>query len=208
MPGDVTVNDSDFRAYVNAASRQITGYESISSTVHRLELATPVFAVGDTILIVGREDVSGEAEYTVPAATDIVEVAEIDSIDFAVGTSEAVVIANLPTSVQVTLEDGTVRYLNIEDWSSDNYSSTAEGTYLFEGDLVLVHNVNNSQELKAQVEVEVSEAVVEGIVTDLSAVTLEINGTEYQVSSAATDPFRGLTVRQAKGAPYSGWESH
>ncbi len=61
VPADVTVEANDFRASVNGASRVITSYTNINTTTHQLQLATPVFAVGDAIRIDSFQDVGGSA---------------------------------------------------------------------------------------------------------------------------------------------------
>lgn len=102
---------------------------------------------------------------------EIIDVAELEDIYADYGTS--LEDLELPETVEVTLEDGTVRNLEV-DWDTDTYESQTAGVQMVIGRIELEQYVVNSSDLKANIKVHVMEEGEEIPVTKIMLDRTEI----------------------------------
>ncbi|MGM0651122.1 MAG: T9SS type A sorting domain-containing protein, partial [Bacteroidota bacterium] len=85
---------------------------------------------------------------------NIISVASLDDIEVDQYTPFA--STGVPDSAEVTLEDTDTEMLDI-NWDSINYNGDVPGTYTITGDLVLIENVLNPDNLTANIDIIVNE---------------------------------------------------
>ena len=106
---------------------------------------------------------------------DISSVATISDINVAYGT--AIASANLPSTVNATLSDGTKQALVITwDNGTPAYDANTAGTYVFSGALTLQSNITNTNNLKTSVNVIVAAQPVSPITVVQVAGSSLLNG--------------------------------
>lgn len=122
-----------------------------------------------------------------PPARNIVSVAQISDINVANGTLFANI--NLPTTVQVTLDDSSTANLDVS-WNQGSYDGNTAGTYALTGDIILPvdGSITNTSNLTASVNVIVAGACISAtkngatVCATISSSTNSSNITAFTVS--------------------------
>ncbi len=96
----------------------------------------------------------GEAEE--PEVLNIASIASLENIEVEFGTSKESL--SLPSRVEVTFNDDSKENLNVT-WNDGepNYNGSSAGTYVFEGEIEISEELTNTDNLKAQITVNVLE---------------------------------------------------
>jgi len=105
-----------------------------------------------------------KAELKVTVEKEIVEKLNIDTVpisqDITVEYGTKVDEIALPDKIEVILEDDTTKKLQVV-WNTEKYNGNVAGDYMLEGTLSLIDNVENNNNLKAQIKVTVEKEIVQ-----------------------------------------------
>ncbi|MFO7790218.1 MAG: T9SS type A sorting domain-containing protein [Bacteroidales bacterium] len=99
-------------------------------------------------------ELSPRIDFERDCPVNIVSIATLSDIEVDQYTPFA--STGVPGSVGVTLEDTDTEMLDI-NWDSSNYNGDVPGTYTITGDLVLIENVLNPDNLTANIDIIVNE---------------------------------------------------
>ncbi|MCD9024084.1 Ig-like domain-containing protein [Cohnella silvisoli] len=123
----------------------------------------------------------GDGNGSIPTSITVTSTPVIANIPVANGTSLVSVLGNLPSTVQITLSDGTTPTVNAT-WNGGTpaYNASIAGTYVFSGKLALPKGVTNPNNVQASVNVVVSKAlptqvsstIVTGVVSSFSDINV------------------------------------
>ena len=118
---------------------------------------------GDIVLpegITNSYDIQAQVQITVlepaPVVRDITTIAAINLVTVDAGTTLSAI--ELPVQVQVTLDDASNVILDV-NWNLDRYNGEMPGTYTLTGDIVLPEGITNNTEIKAQIQITVSDPI-------------------------------------------------
>ncbi len=177
-----------------------------------INASTNVWAYATKVDLLDSEIVM--AEYIIPEG-NIESVELFSDVEVAVGTIFEEL--PLPASINATLDDvdQTVVELDII-WQEGDYDGTVTGTYNLIGDIVLVGSITNTENIKAEINVIVTEEVIEYAIISVeefeditvdygttfgelvlpenAVVTLENSETESLIVDWAEGDYDGLTA--------------
>ncbi len=109
--------------------------------------------------IANSDDLKAEVKVNVlEPDKEIILVSPLEDIEVAKGTEKAAI--GLPSTVEVTLEDDSTMLLSVVwDNGAPEYDGATAGSYTFTGALTLVEGIANTDDLKAEVKVDVLEII-------------------------------------------------
>lgn len=114
---------------------------------------------GELVLVAGvtnANQVVAQIEVTIEDAVTVVSVEDFTTVTVDFGTAFASL--ELPTQAEVTLSNTTTSMMDIM-WYEGSYNGNVEGQYSLVGDLTLIDNIMNPDQITAGIDVIVSEEV-------------------------------------------------
>ena len=201
LPSNVKVIlDDDTVVFLNVYwDDETSGYDGNTAGIYEFEGEIKLTdGIANTANHMAKVKVIVEEEEVIDK--DIIYVAAIKDIKVPFGTADV----SLPQTVEVTLEDSTTRNLSVNwDTGKPEYDGNISGSYEFEGELVLINGVKNSEELKAGVKVIVEEEpqIEEYTITFDSAGGSAIDS----IKAAVGSPLNAPPNPAKTGYTFNGW---